>query len=786
MKLDNLVHIPVVDPSGELLEMREISNCPLPELHEDMLEEIILVDWMGSTEDRPDEEKIDEPVWYGGKAYFANKYWGSAVKTGTTIGVTEAFLDKNLVKKAEDGQRVQRYMLGQGHWGGVIDETITLRIVQEGVTTQWGLVADGAGFISKKFAERGNNGTNKIKLGRGRESYTFWQRIKWSDELEAEIMPILKKTIDDASDVSKIITEYSPASYNDKKALYEANNNMQMHPFLVNAIARSSGERLARMATTANVGTKVAVAVPTHANCVVPGHDGDTIIYRHPIDSLGSMQSVSATTKEQKRVEEQEVIQHTVSGYVNGKRFFAKGCFRVVDTDEFDILVCSEDIKMYGGSLENIRMEHEVMFDGVVVFNQWYAKGAAIGVSPKFGKKRMGLDFDGDLVNWIDGEKFPVLYNTIKVQPEQYTDKLKKSTTPLSNRGAMIYKSMMNLVGMATKMATDSYMMDDREYFAREMGYKSAAEMDIELNYWIKVGTDGFKTDIDQAPIRSSMSIFQSKVHNMLGGSAPYSDWPNDWSFKRKVPALWHEEMDKLEAKESIRDFMTGTVPSIARIMLPHLDTIFGEPFKVERLTKFRNYVKQPGDGYYQYAKTMQDWYNARQGKVNWHDSEKVIEFKTRWLKRVEQTLEVSDIEKSHLANALWFVAHDARSEDSGAGSVFMAFHEECLRIVTDLDGLSDEFETMFTGMEHQLPNTEELTAEVEVIDFEVPRKGRTVLRKAVIASVNGQLQPTNEYPENMIAMIAVNANQPELGKYKAVIKRYSNRAHLATLDKID
>jgi len=785
MKLDNKIEIPVVDANGELLETRELQNSPLPHLHEDMMDEIIIIDWQGSTEDRPTVETLDKPVWYKGKKYYGNLYWGSAVKTGSTIGVTKNFLDKNLVKKAEDGQRVQRYMLSQGHWGGVIDEFVNVRVVREGVTTQWGLVADGAGFISKKFAERGFNGSNKIKLGRARESYTFWQRVKASDELFAEILPGIKEAIESAGDISKILTEYSPASFDEKRALYDVENDMAKHPYLVNSIARSSGETFARMATTAPVGSKVGVAVPTHATCVIPNHVGRATIYRHPIDSEGSMQAVKATRKEQKRVAETECIQHTMSGVANGKRIFAKGVFRVVDTDQFDILVCDEDIKMYGGDLEAVRASDGFVLDGCIAFNQWYAKGSAIGVSPKFGKKRMGLDFDGDLVNWVNGDMFPVLWKTVGEQPERYTDKLEKSTTGLDNRTNMIYKSMMNLVGMATKMATDSYMVEDRAYLAQELGYSSLLAMDEELNYWIKVGTDGFKTDIDQAPIRSDMSIFQGKIQKMFGGSAPYSNWPNDNAFKRWVPQVYHEGMTEEQASESIKDHMTGTVGKICQLTLEHLENVIAEPYRAEPLTTFRPWVSEPQTAYHFTAKKLQDWYNARQGSVNWHDNDRIVDFKSKWNKHVQEVLDASTLESDLISEALWWVAHSARSGDNGAGSVFMAFPDKCLEIVGAKKGLKDAFETLFNGMHYQLPNISDLTVEVEIVDLEENKGNRTKIRKAVVASVTGQVQPTGkQYPKNMIAMVAINANQPKAGKYMATIRQYSPKAHLVTLDK--
>ena len=64
-------------------------------------------------------------------------------------------------------------------------------------------------------------------------------------------------------------------------------------------------------------------------------------------------------------------------------------------------------------------------------------------------------------------------------------------------------------------------------------------------------------------------------------------------------------------------------------------------------------------------------------------------------------------------------------------------------------------------------------------VRFEFSReKGKTVIRKALVAQVPGQLQPQNTaYPRDMIAMVAANADQPAIGQYKASIRRISESA---------
>jgi len=70
----------------------------------------------------------------------------------------------------------------------------------------------------------------------------------------------------------------------------------------------------------------------------------------------------------------------------------------------------------------------------------------------------------------------------------------------------MIAKSMTNLVGMATNVAGGTFMVEDREFLARQLGFKGAMEMNNRLNYFIKVGTDGFKTSVDQVAVEKEIA----------------------------------------------------------------------------------------------------------------------------------------------------------------------------------------------------------------------------------------------------------------------------------------
>jgi hypothetical protein len=66
----------------------------------------------------------------------------------------------------------------------------------------------------------------------------------------------------------------------------------------------------------------------------------------------------------------------------------------------------------------------------------------------------------------------------------------------------------------------------------------------------------------------------------------------------------------------------------------------------------------------------------------------------------------------------------------------------------------------------------------VEVVDVTTEKNGKQWVRKAVCGAVDGQLPPHSDlYPENMIGLVAVNADQPEKGAYFARIKKVSSGA---------
>ncbi|HEX9617653.1 MAG TPA: hypothetical protein VGA03_09555, partial [Anaerolineales bacterium] len=107
-----------------------------------------------------------------------------------------------------------------------------------------GPVEDRFGYIHRDLAQTGHSGLDKISLGYAKESYTFWQRIPWTDEIAREFSPIIAQTMVEMSDISAILMDYTPVTFEEKRALVKADASMLEHPFIANALARASGEML--------------------------------------------------------------------------------------------------------------------------------------------------------------------------------------------------------------------------------------------------------------------------------------------------------------------------------------------------------------------------------------------------------------------------------------------------------------------------------------------------------------------------------------------------------------
>ena len=117
-QLKNKFTMPVIDRFGYFLENQEYRNTPLAELFPQ--EDVALIQWIAEGSNvRPSVDDLQAPVEYKDKQYYGCFAWGSAVKRGFTIGMTHDFpREYGPVKLVEDGQRVGRWLMSQGIFGG--------------------------------------------------------------------------------------------------------------------------------------------------------------------------------------------------------------------------------------------------------------------------------------------------------------------------------------------------------------------------------------------------------------------------------------------------------------------------------------------------------------------------------------------------------------------------------------------------------------------------------------------------------------------------------------------
>ena len=792
-KIENITIVPVVDAvSGEKIDEREFHNIPFSEFYD---EDFIVIDWMASGQ-RPTEfgEYQLGGVEYDGNTYYPYA-WGSMVKRGQTFGfLTDIPRLSGVVQYAEDAQRVGRWLFAQGV---ASRGTLKVGLVPAGtIIPGAGPVDDGFGYIRKDLVQT----DEWVTLGNSREQYPFWQRLDW-DIIKDEQIPLIHKRLVDAGDPTKMLFEQS-STFEQKQALVKLDQRMIEHPFVANSLSRVSADRFARMATCGVAPGFYRTIVPTECETVCwPGHQGDIVVRRSPIDSNGSIQAVHIEPdelyeRESKRISNLYVIQHTIAT----TEFAAKGCLGLVDDlGEFDVILCNQDVKMVKGSLEDVRRSTSITLDDAVLVEvQGWGKGSLAGVNGKWAKNRMGADHDGDGVDLIDANAMPQLVKAVKALKPGDTPKLKKTKTPLmreDKRNEMICKSMSNLVGFASNVMATSYAVKNRELLAKNLGFKSEQAFDKFLNYAVKVGTDGFKTDVDAREVEKQLAMLQSNLQTVLGGGIAWTGWPNDMAFTRSVPNIITGEghgrnapkgwawamvegkgnvlMSKDEIKNSILPWQDGIVPTIARIALPALDTIIGEPIKVRPLTEFQRWAGRV-DTDFEAVRDVQNWYNARVRRVNFSEPKDIAAFKLAFSKRLDEWMAEQGLSEWDAARALWNVAHGTRSELSGAASVFIGFPEQAAQIVADKPGLVRKTKTVLVGLARQVPGLIEVSLDVEIQDVTVDQKGRAVIRKAVVAEVHGQRQPNAPFPEKMIGLIAGNAIQPEPGQYKAHIKQVS------------
>ncbi len=759
--------VPIIDELGRKIDERTMLNIPFVELFPD--EPFVIIDWTANGH-KPSTEQLSQPIFYGSEKYYGCFMWGSAVKQGQTIGVTHDILyDVMAIKNVEDCQRAQRWLFANGYYGAGKGE-LNIKVLPPHTMTRWGLVEDGFGYVSREVVTAMNDPSNlpPVILGKSRDNFSSFQRLKWTEELAQEMTPLIMDKIMDMADPTLMLFSQG-ASFDRKSELVNLDPIMIEHPYVANALSRACADIYTRLATSIPVNGDYRLAVPTSEPTVCwPGHSGLIVEERYPVDSNGSLQAVDISTSktEEERISKLEVVQYSL---VNDL-FHAKGCLGIADGMDCDVILCSEDIKV--GKLEEWNI--------LVFVNRW-AAGSCAGVNASWAHDLQGLDHDGDGVKLVDCNDMPVYWQAVKDLHFQETPKLKKTKTPIltaDNRPQFILRCMGNLVGFATNVTSTTFMVKDREMLSHNLGFSSEVALDKALNFFIKCGTDGLKTQIDMKDIESQLGVLQTNLRKQFGGMAPWTTWPNEFAFRRGIPLVDVEldELDTVNVKNAVKPFMDGTIAEICRLSLPNLQNVLETPIKTRLLTEFRDWAMSVPAVQMECAKVVQVWFNARNKRVNWSDPRSILDFRAEFNIEVQKWVQREQVDPKVAASALWRAAHSARSGDASGASVFIAFPEESNWIVKMKPGLKHGRSTIIVGLNFQLPGLDELDCEVKIIDMAKLQNGKMIVRKAVVAEVEGQIQPVG-MPTNVIGVIAANADQPQVGMYIARIHRISSGA---------
>lgn len=764
--------IVVVDRTGKPTgETRVVNNAPLFSLLPG--EPIVIIDWAFGFEERATLAEMAKPVEYNGKKYFGAYGWGSAAKRNMTYGMTrDISVDEGLARYNEDGQRFGRAFMANCLYGAVAG-TLRVKFVKPGTTVSGaGPVEDGFGYATRDLVETASTGLNKITLGAARDAYHFWQRINWTPEVAAECQPFIDEALVEMSAGGfNMADKRNVSAFDDRSQFVAAEPRMAVHPWVANALARSSAEYAARTAMTVKTDSYVRVAVPARvATIAVAGKNANT---RYPIDAWDSIGATDVDGSdplvacEIERVSKLEVVQYTVTSIKGDDRFFAKGCLGIVDDlGDYDLVLCVEDRKMF------IRQGNSVTIDGVFGITQWFAAGSSVGIGAAYWKDKGG-DFDGDMDIVTDCSNRPALWAEVAKFPKQATHKLVKTHRLISvedKRAEMIDKSRRNIVGMATNIASTTFAVKDRARLAKDLGYGNVGLLDSRLNFFIKAGTDLFKTDLNADDIEKQLHQLQTQITKHMGKLAPWCNWPNEWAFRHGVPEFYNAGMgtDKadLVLKNSVPLRYDGTIPSILKLTLASVKAIIDTPIESAPLKEFLGWAPRVSIVVVEEAGKLQGQFNVRSQSVNWEDQDEVFTFKSWWVEAVNEWMLSAGHDRWTAAAAMWRAAHSVRSTYAGASSVFIAFKDEALRIVTEKPGSGDVVVGVVLGLPKDTDSAEVVG---EVVEFKESSKDgrRTWLRKALKCAL-GQFNFASDQPV------------PEVGAYTFTISRRSGSSWFA------
>lgn len=845
--LNKSMVVPVIDCHGKQLTTsairnsqlvtlpveREFWNSPWMEFFAD--EPVVIIDWKTGLEDiaefvRKNSQGVDgikgkalikklraelfaRPIVFNGHSFYGCYAWGSAVKSGQTIGMTHDFLvEIGLMHEAEDGPRISRMLLPNGMYGGSKLANPKILFLPPGAMYKGYRVDDGCGLMAEEDAlSVKREGTTEIEYNPTAQSMYVWQRFPW-DKIGPTAMLLIKERLVNLDALGLEMEYFEDALSKYKQALIDADELMRFHPYVAGSVKKSAKPIIIQLGSTVPLPTKTFYAVPGACEndfALPEGMEQDFgIVQTYPADDSSSTRAIIKNEfgdpqwkSESKRLVDQQAIQYTLSG----RLWTAKGSMQLIPKKlmgGYDFILCKEDIKLHP-SLKQIRsseISELAMGETVFAITQWIGPGQCMAV-PNGNNgdgiwKSMGRDTDGDIGAYmgINARSMPIWLAAKEWRGLTSTYKIPKTHSPLRYRIEMIMNSILNMVGFATNNQALTYACAPRIRPARaaSMHFKNERGMDVAFNADIKDGTDCHKSRVDSDAIQTRMAQRQNKLLEYFRKGAPWTNWMNNDmipsmlpDFEENLPveirmraASDAEFRRSPEWRMNIQKECDGsTIAEIWRYVRPWLEEQYkaymragiipadaipqflDKGIKTMLLSDFVDWAppidnRDMDAGFQQYQR-----FCVLASQVSMENDFALSSFKESWIVDCARWAANMGWSLEYAAWVLWRCAHHSRSSRAGAASVFIGFPEQCLKIVKDKPGTmtGSQLRTIVVGLNYNFDYIPDMVPAEGTIRVEV-KMGfyEKQARKMVVSCepLEGQIHQEGMH-DNMMGMIS-------------------------------
>lgn len=803
---DPVIHIVGDDEIPTCEHKIVLYNSPIKHL----LGDTCFIDW--TPQDDIMEQATIEDIIKEVAGYFGTWAWGPSVKDGRTLGLkVDPTTIYAMFKHGEDAQRIQQWA-ASNFAGGCAFGNVKVKIVPNNALYNNTPMADGWFFISQSLYDVIIQSRVYEPIRADRPSKDSYSIAQW-------VMPECVEEWPELIDRAQTMLQYGinrdpNTELGCRGRLFELNQDMIKHSWMLSPILRADAESSFRILTSFPMRGRSYMLVPTRFETPVVDLEGKTAIWFHPADNRVSLQAwdIEPTPEykeELAHINSWKLVQIRMSG----ENAYLKGFGAVLPDSEmqgYDVITSNENIKLYNGDLEELRKAPEMVFDGYIGVTMEYAEGQALGIHPDLAK-RSGKDFDGDPGNAASLKNKPKTWSSIKKHSHGTNFKLPKSKSPMDARPELIMKSMMNIVGFATMVNAGSLMSTDRLSLAINlmpelrkdlMKYdlpfndkKPIQNLETLMSFFIKAGTDIFKTSLDAVMLLSDLKKYQKIIPYPT-----YVNWKEQLQYSLPILITGDEESLPHYTKEELENAITpehgGTVVEIIKVVYPIVKEEYSKELLSAPLSTFLDWSLPVDEEMLQKAASFKRWYDSLRDKTNITDPKSMRIFNQIVFKQAaKRTMEYG----STFVHAVWTVAHSAHNRDNRATVAFTAFIDntnnyidpELEFIVEKMPGKKNKTSYTITGVDFQAPGLDTWEGEVEIVPSGVDKvdapTARIVKRERYVVKVNpqevpGYKAPQPKYPERMIGLISQYDQAPIAGSYKARITRLSDRSHSLTI----